>query len=444
MYSWKEIDMHTYRKFMIVLIAVISVSILIYLFYSQKQIEKQSVSSDEVNTLPEDIVLDYYIWDDETSYIQPVVNAYTSFHKNIQINLHSLESLHYDEVIKLLLDGDTKMDIVGIRGISLIVQMMKKNQLLDITDEINKKNIDVTVYGNMYNNISIDGDYFALPTRSTCWFLLYNKGLFDQAGVSYPTEMTWDEYRELAIQLTQGSSYQKVYGGCWPPWFFNFGAVQRSSYLIDDDLTYTKESLELLNNFYNEDGSHISYKQVAITTDEEIDFTELFEKNKIAMMPQGEWMINMLLEYEKTHTDIVEWDIAPMPIFEGQESNVTWGQYQFAAIAKDTAYPEECFEFLQFLCGEEGARIFAEHGIIHAYSTDEIKQLYMDSVGKESASYFYEAKRVQEELAVPRYQDLYAQFRLIAADFFLEKITIDQAMEQIETIRTSIYDGSTN
>lgn len=431
--------MFHYRKLIIILFTLIAVVFLLQLFFAQKHREGEAVSSGIFNNSSEEIVLDYYIWDDETSYILPVVNAYMSFHKNIHINLHSLESLHYDDVIKLLLDGDTKMDIVGIRGISLIVQMMEQNQLLNITDEINKNNLDVTAYGNMYNNISIEGDYFALPTRSTCWFLLYNKDLFDQAGIAYPAEMTWDEYRQLALRLTQGTGYNKVYGACWPPWFFNFGAVQRSSYLIDDDLSYTRESLQMLNNFYNVDKSHISYKQVAITTDEEIDFTALFEKNKVAMMPQGEWMVNMLLEYEKIHDDCVNWDIAPMPIFEGQESNVTWGQYQFAAIANDTAYPDECFKFLQFLCGEEGARIFAEHGIIHAYSTDKIKQIYMDAVGKDSASYFYEAKRVQEELAVPKYQDLYAQFKEIAVDYFLEKKTIDQVMDQIEQARTSIY-----
>jgi hypothetical protein len=63
----------------------------------------------------------------------------------------------------------------------------------------------------------------------------------------------------------------------------------------------------------------------------------------------------------------------------------------------------------------------------------------MNAVGKESASYFYEAKRVQEELAVPYYQDLHVTFKAIAKDYLLGRITIDQAMEQFKEKRAQIY-----
>lgn len=421
----------------VLMIAAILGLVLLKLYHSSN--ESESVASYETNkTSKEKVILDFYIWDDETSYIRPVVNAYTSFHRNVKINLHPLDSDYYDDVIKLLLEGDTKIDLLCVRGISLLIQMKAQEQLLDITTYIRNNKLDVTAYGNMYNNVSIDGKYYGLPTRSTCWFLLYNKDIFDQEGIPYPGQMTWDEYRELALSLTHGSGKNKVYGSFLPPWLFNFGAIQRSSYLIDDDLTYTRESLEMLNNFYNIDKSHISYKQVAITNDI-IDYLSIFEDSKIAMTPNGEWMVNMLIEYQKEHTTYVNWDIAPMPVFAGQDSGVTWGQYQFAGIAKDTAYPEECFKFLQFLCGEEGARIYAENGIIHAYSNDDIKQIYMNVVGKDSASYFYEAKRVQEELAVPNYQDLHAIFKAISKDYLLGRITIDQAMEQFKEKRSEIY-----
>lgn len=430
--------MHKIRR-ILPFVIIAGISILVLIKVNQVLNESDTVSSIDTSSSQEEVVLDFYIWDDETSYIRPVANAYTAYHKNVTINLHPLDSDFYDDVIKLLLDGDTKIDLLGVRGISLLVQM--KEKLLDITSDIKNNKLDVTAYGNMYNNVSIGGEYYGLPTRSTCWFLLYNKDLFEQYDVPYPGQMTWDEYRNLALTMTHGTDKNKVYGGFWPAWFLNFGAIQRSSYLIDDDLTYTKKSLEMLNNFYNVDKSHISYKQMAITNDI-VDYLSLFENNKIAMMPQGEWIINMLFEYEKEHTDCVDWDIAPMPVFNDQKPDpVTWGQYQFASIAKNTQYPKESFQFLQFLCGEEGARIYAENGIIHAYCNDEIKQLYLNKVGKKSASYFYEAKKVQEELAVPNYQELYAAFKPIAKDYLLGKITIDQAMTQLKEKRNQIYEN---
>jgi multiple sugar transport system substrate-binding protein len=298
--------------------------------------------------------------------------------------------------------------------------------------------MDVTAYGNMFNDISIEGDYYGLPTRSTCWFLLYNKDVFDKAGIAYPGQMTWKEYRELALSLTQGKGKNKLYGGFWAPWLYNFGAIQRSSYLIDDDLSYTRESLELLNNFYNVDESHVSLKQMAIQ-EEEFDYRGYFEDGKIAMMPQGEWIINMLIEDQKNGLSNVNWDIAPMPVFEGQDPGITWGQYQFVSIAKESKYPEEAFDFIQFLCGEEGARIYGENGIIHAYRSDAIKQIYLDAVGKETASIFYEAKRVQEELPVPYYQEIVVAFKEVAKEYLLGNMTIEETMSELVKKRADIY-----
>jgi multiple sugar transport system substrate-binding protein len=156
------------------------------------------------------------------------------------------------------------------------------------------------------------------------------------------------------------------------------------------------------------------------------------------MMPQGEWIINMLLADKQKGLTNINWDIAPMPVWEGQDPGVTWGQYQFVSIANDTAYPKEAFNFIQFLCGEQGARIYAQNGMIHAYSNDKIKQIYLNTVGKKSASYFFEAKKVQEQLAVTGYAEVTEAFKVISKDYLSGKITIDEAMAKLEKQRAKI------
>lgn len=380
-------------------------------------------------------VLDYYIWKDEESYITPVIDAYCALKPSIKINLHVLKSSTYDDEMKKLIQSNTKIDLLGIRGISSMVQFKDMGALLDLTSYILNNDMDVTAYGNMFNDIDIDGKYYGIPTRSTCWFLLYNKDIFDKAGLDYPGQITWDEYRKLAISLTQGEGDSKIYGGYWVPWCYNFAALQQSSYLIDDDLTYTRESLELLNNFYNIDKSHMDY---SIVNDDKTNYLTDFEKGNIAMMPQGEWVINMLLQDEKLEIANINWDIAPMPVFKRQEPGITWGQYQSVSIESGSAYPKESFDFIQFLCGEEGARIYADHGIIHAYCNGEIKKEYLHTVGKKSASILFKAKKVQEEVAVSGYEDIKQALKDCAKEYLLGNKSIDETMTEFKKKRDKI------
>lgn len=381
------------------------------------------------------IVLDYYIWKDEESYITPVIDAYCALKPSVKINLHVLKSSTYDDEMKKLFQSNTKIDLFGIRGISSMVQFKDMGASLDLTSYILNNDMDVTAYGSMFNDIAIDGKYYGIPTRSTCWFLLYNKDLFDKTGLDYPGQMTWDEYRKLAISITRGEGNNKIYGGYWVPWCYNFAALQQSSYLIDDDLTYTRDSLKLLNDFYNIDKSHVEYP---IVNDDTTNYLTDFEKGNIAMMPQGEWVINMLLQDEKQGISNINWDIAPMPVCKGQEPGITWGQYQFVSIASRSAYPKEAFDFIQFLCGEEGARIYADYGIIHAYCNDEIKKEYLNSVGKKSASILFKAKKVQEEVAVSGYEDIKQALKDCAKEYLLGNKSIDETMNEFEKKRDKI------
>lgn len=51
------------------------------------------------------------------------------------------------------------------------------------------------------------GDVYGLPAFSDIWITLYNKQIFDDAGVDYPTAdgWTWEKYIETAKKLTDSS-----------------------------------------------------------------------------------------------------------------------------------------------------------------------------------------------------------------------------------------------
>ena len=72
------------------------------------------------------------------------------------------------------------------------------------------KRQDLTPYGTVLEqHYVIDGGLYALPFRTNDWVIYYNKKIFDDAGVAYPTnDMTWEQFFELGKQL----SHDDVYG----------------------------------------------------------------------------------------------------------------------------------------------------------------------------------------------------------------------------------------
>ena len=395
-----------------------------------------------VGSSGDDVVttLNYYVWIDEVPYATTAANAFNALHNNIKVRIRSLDNTGYEKQLDTMLkDSTTSVDLFGTKGMASTIQFVQKNKALDITDYIKDSikdgSLDVTAYGTMFNSTLYQNRYYCLPSRTTCWELYYNKTVFDRAGIPYPGQMTWDEYCELAGKLTSGSGNDKVWGGYWVDWIPNFIALQHGSYLTDDDLTYARESLTLFNRLYNIDRSHVSYQEMISFPDPDHEVYRLFKANKVAMVPQGEWMINDLIS---SNTN-VDWDIAPMPIDQGESAGTTVGQYQFVNIASSCAHPAEAFAFMKFLCGKDGAAIYAQNAILPAYFDDNIANEYLNATGKESARIFLKAKKYIEQPPVSGYQECIESFKNEAESYFSGQVTLDEAMDRFEQTRQAVY-----
>lgn len=368
--------------------------------------------------------LSFYIWDDEKAYITQVVDQYNSSQSKVKINLTVIPSEEYDDKLKVLLAADSDVDLVDIRGLSQVTTYASTGSLLDITDRIASSGLDTSRYGDMWKTANVDGKNYALPTRTTCWELYYNKDLFDKAGIDYPKQMTWEEYGDLAKKLQEKTG---VNGGYWVPWIFQFAAVQQGVYVDCDDSENDKlaYSLQLLNRFYNVDKTHMSYADMTANNPE---YLGEFENGKCAMLPNGEWCVQMLLADEASGAGKVNWQVAPMPVPDGVEPGTTWGQFQFAAVTSTCKHPDEAFDFLKYLCGEEGSVIYSKNGMIHAYSGDNAKAAYMKAAGKDCVSVFFDAKKIQEAPNTVGYDEILNAFNENAQLYLLGEKTIDETM----------------
>ena len=60
---------------------------------------------------------------------------------------------------------------------------------------------------------NMGGDYYSLPYCNNINMVLFNKKMFDEAGVPYPSDnWTWADFRETAKKFTRGTGANKIYG----------------------------------------------------------------------------------------------------------------------------------------------------------------------------------------------------------------------------------------
>lgn len=400
--------------------------------------DENSASGDKDDTeLTEKINLEFSIWSDEENYISKVVEQYNASQNKIHINLTSVPNDSYDDRLKVMISGGAELDIVDIRGMAQVTMYANTDSLLDITDRIEESDLDVSKYGTMWNNSSNDGRFFALPTRTTCWALFYNKDIFDQAEMNYPIDITWDEYIEIASEITEklkdtpAEDGSKIYGGFWVPWIYQFQAIQEGFYCDSDDTDPLKRSLETLNTIWS-NGSHLSFAE---TSSGDYDYMSEFQNGHAAMLPNGEWVVNMILQDMESGATDVNWEVAAMPIPKGAEPGTTWGQFQFAAITASSKHPDEAFDFISYLCGSEGSEIYSACGMIHAYSSAESAEVYKSTTGKDSVTVFFDAKKLQEQPNTPNYDKVVTAFTENAQLYFLGEKNIDETMENFEAQR---------
>ncbi|KEQ27286.1 ABC transporter substrate-binding protein [Paenibacillus tyrfis] len=148
-----------------------------------------------------------------------------------------------DPIDKLseLMTGDNSPDVVLI-DYDHLPELVGSNLLKQLDQDIAKDKFDTSdIAPPIIEGIrrAGDGKIYALAPTFESYALIYNKKLFDEAGVPYPADkMTWDQTFDLARRLSKGEGENRKFG-------FAFSTYSsRASNLSYGMLVYT-EPLQL-------------------------------------------------------------------------------------------------------------------------------------------------------------------------------------------------------
>ncbi len=138
---------------------------------------------------------------------EAIKDRYNSTHDNIEIEFLIAPHDQAGERLQAMIAGNTAPQLVGPNGTSTISAYLDSWE--DITPYIEKDKLDTSdFYGPVLEINKFPGKNVGLPLGIYPSFILYNKDIFDAAGVPYPPSdyddksWTMDELRKRAMLIT--------------------------------------------------------------------------------------------------------------------------------------------------------------------------------------------------------------------------------------------------
>ncbi len=343
----------------------------------------ESSSSDEGGKT----VIHFYDW---APTDMSIIEDFNRENPDIEVQFHAIPDNGGDKLVQLdiLAMGGGDIDVMpGSDGEQMV--RMKNGIYAPLDEFIERDGIDMEAnFGDILSYAEYNGVTYGYPFRSTVEGIWYNKDMFDAAGIPYPDgSWTWDEYKEIARQLTHGEGADKVYGtythtfnGQWAPvgnekepWYNEEGYSNINTDAFRTQLERRKELDDL--------GYQLSFSQIQATQATQAAY---FLGGRCAMVQAGSWIVQNIKDQEN-YPHSFRIGVAPLPRFD--ESVEAENSFSVAAsilaIPANSDHKEEAWRFIRYMV-EEGASRIAGSGNYPCYRpayNDELIGAFIEGSG---------------------------------------------------------------
>lgn len=283
--------------------------------------------------------------------VDEIQKRYASKYPNIKLNFEENPITGYVAKVESAILGGTAPDLISAD--TQILASIAGKHLLDTWDEEKKMLNESDFSPSIWKSNIIDGKMYGLPYFDMSQVVVYNKKLFDQAGVPYPTEnWTSQDMLQIAQKLTiPGKQYGFAIAAepsnpgdfltSFGPVLWSFGG----DFLNADNTKALINSPESVKGIQFWSELYTKYKvtpQGSVNFDIERDGYPLFLNGKLAMMPAYAYTVQEL----KKHPEL-EWGLQLAPDKFGKGNG-----WSFAL--PDTAkHKKEAREFAMWLIQPE-------------------------------------------------------------------------------------------
>lgn len=307
------------------------------------QTEKNAAGADESVT----IRLDQFSGSGASEEaLKKMIAKFNEQYPNVKVELQSFGYDDYFTQLQSKIVGGSAADVFEL-NFENFVAYASEDVLLDIGDLIG----DTSGFNQTaLKAFQYDGKQFGIPNSFSNVVLIYNKDLFDKAGVSYPTDdWTWTEMSEAAKKIRAISA--DTYGLYRPLSFHEFykGVKQNGGSLLSEDgknftvnLPQNVETLEIMSDWVTGSNVMPSDAQMGGMGD-----WDLFKSGRLGMIVTGIWAFS-----DFTDNCDFAWDVAVEP---GNTAKATHFFSNAYVVNKETTNPEAAAALAAFLAGSKEA-----------------------------------------------------------------------------------------
>jgi multiple sugar transport system substrate-binding protein len=294
---------------------------------------------------------------------QEIIARFEEANPDILIQLEAVAGRdYYTRLLTQIAAGDAP-DILQI-GDDAVPMFVDKGGLMPLDDFISGDYpLDPSIYlPGTFAPGQYKGQQWCLPKDFSPMAVYYNKKLFDEAGVDYPTEdWTWDDMLAVAQELTdeEKGTWGIQLPANWTTGFEYWVGAAGGRLISEDGAQYvghmdspeTIKAVQFYADLYNK------YKVAPPPADLNLwgGGNAEFGNGKAAMRLFGRWP-----QAGYKDNPNVDLGVVPPPAGDQPANVLFWGGF---CIFGGTKHAEAAWRFLRFYVGEEGSQVWKDWAI---------------------------------------------------------------------------------
>jgi multiple sugar transport system substrate-binding protein len=294
-------------------------------------------------------------WDGQTQrahkVVEELVAEYNKAHPKVHVSTNS-GGVTADTMLPKVtagLQAGSYPDIAYIFG-SDLANLAKSEKLLDLDKATEDGELEWDKFDKAARETAtVEGKVRAVPSLVEDLAIVYNKQLFEEAGVPFPKEgWNWDECREDAIKLTNSGT--GVVGTAWPAtgdedttwriwpmvWQLGGEVVAPEGEKVGYEGEAGLKSLTLIDELAK---AHAIYLDTSAGSER---INQVFNAGKLGMAMAGNWALPEFIEGG------VEYGVAEMPSFSAEPITIAGPDVWAIFDHGDEARSKAAIEFISW------------------------------------------------------------------------------------------------
>ena len=288
----------------------------------------------------------------EAKSLNDLVDQYTAMNTGVHVTLDYIGSNdNAYQKLTVALQGGLQPDITYQYGTSM-ASLATAPSIMNLTDRVQ----DPAFNWNDFSEgaraaATVDGQVYGIPALIDNLAIVYNKDLFEAAGVDEPTaDWTWDDFRAAALALTDPSKQQ--YGFAYPVdgtedtvWHYDAMLWEAGGDILNADNTEAAFNSEAGLTAMNTLRDMAVTDQSVYLDPQNTKIDDLFNTGKVGMVITGPWALS-------GYPDI-DYGVQTMPSYDGSNHETIAGPDMWVLFDNGEERAAAAWEFISWLTAAE-------------------------------------------------------------------------------------------